>query len=273
MDKTKTIFLSGLLSVSTWASAAGLDEAADAELLKHSDPRLYSLIENAAPISSGNHVRIERWYDHPGIDTPTFVITETASNTDDAYEISESSRLLHELIMPSFDDDPYSLDMYPSDAGTQLVMRAKIDESSESQNDKPYARAYERTYETALNKFESNIIDIGRQVARIDSYEAGRLRFKQSWVSDSFRISRSEPPKHLIAADQIDNEFFSLRMTRWWNAEEYALHVDYYLMVRDVEVLPADEHKFHDAVVHAQNLLKFTVADQNEVVIAEVDQM
>jgi len=62
-------------------------------------------------------------------------------------------------------------------------------------------------------------------------------------------------------------------MTRWWNAEEYALHVDYYLMVRDVEVLPADEHKFHDAVVHAQNLLKFTVADQNEVVIAEVDQM
>ena len=61
-------------------------------------------------------------------------------------------------------------------------------------------------------------------------------------------------------------------MTRWWNADDYALHVDYYLLVRDVEVLPDDEHRFHDAVVQAQNLLSFTVGDARTVVTAEADQ-
>lgn len=279
MGISKTLLMCGLVSfgatvssATAFAATTGVtNSASDASVLERTDPRLFALISDADATSAPNRVHIERWYETPGAMQPTVVITETSSNTDDAYEITASSQMLQDLLMPQGADDPYTLEAYPGDNGTQLVMRALLDES-ERDDARSYSRGYERTYERALSNFESNILDIGRQMARVDSIESGLLRFQQSWVSDSFRISRSEPPKHLIAADQIDNEFFSLRMTRWWNADEYALHVDYYLLVRDVEILADDEHRFHDAVVQAQNLLKFTVTDQNEVIIAEADQ-
>ena len=265
-------FVSVIASGSAVAAEGGTYPDSVASLLKRSDPRLFALIDDAETTSANQRIHIERWYENPSARQPTVVITETIANPDDAYEISAANKLLQDLVLPTSVDDPYSVEAFPSDSGTQVVMWATIDETRDRENVKPYPRAYERTYERALNNFESNILDIGRQVARVESVDSGKLRFRQSWVSDSFRISRTEPPEHLIAADQIDNEFFSLRMTRWWNADDYALHVDYYLLVRDVDILPDDEHRFHDAVVQAQNLLKFTVADEREVVIAEVDQ-
>ena len=283
MGISRTLLCCAFVSVGAVTSTASLAATIDdtfpessASLLERNDPRLFALLADADATSMNNRVHIERWYDNPGVNRPTSVIAETISNTDDAYDISASSQFLHELVLPTVDDDPYRVEAYPSNGDTQVVMWATIDETKDHETKdrvgtKPYARAYERTYERARINFESNILDIGRQLARVESADTGKLRYRQSWVSDSFRISRSEPPEHLIAADQIDNEFFSLRMTRWWNADDYALHVDYYLLVRDVEVLPDDEHRLHDAVVQAQNLLSFTVGDARAVVTAEAD--
>ena len=279
MGISRTLLCCAFVSVGAVVSGAPLADTNDGtfpessvSLLERTDPRLFALLEGVDVTSMNNRVHIERWYDNPGVNRPTTVIAETSSNTDDAYEISASNQYLYDLVSPIADDGPYGIEEFASNGDTQVVMWATIDETRDRDGAKPYARAYERTYERALINFESNILDIGRQLARVESVDSGKLRYRQSWVSDSFRISRSEPPEHQIAADQIDNEYFSLRMTRWWNADDYALHVDYYLLVRDVEVLPDDEHRFHDAVVQAQNLLSFTVGDARTVVTAEVDQ-
>ena len=279
MGISRTLLCCAFVSVGAVVSGATLADTNDGtypessvSLLERTDPRLFALLEGADVTSMNNRVHIERWYDNPGVNRPTTVIAETNSNTDDAYEIGVSNQYLYDLVSPIADDDPYGFEAFASNGDTQVAMWSTIDETRDRDGAKPYARAYERTYERAFINFESNILDIGRQLARVESVDSGKLRYRQSWVSDSFRISRSEPPEHLIAADQIDNEYFSLRMTRWWNADDYALHVDYYLLVRDVEVLPDDEHRFHDAVVQAQNLLSFTVGDARRVVTAEVDQ-
>ena len=278
MGISKTLLCCAFVSVGAVAPTATLAATIDGTYpesimnsLERNDPRLFALLADADATPMNNRVHIERWYDHPGVNRPTTVIAETISNTDDAYEIGASNPFLHELVLSSANDNPYRVEAYPSNGDSQVVLWATIDETKDRDGTKPYARAYERTYERARINFESNILDIGRQLARVESADTGKLRYRQSWVSDSFRISRSEPPEHLIAADQIDNEFFSLRMTRWWNADDYALHVDYYLLVRDVEVLPDDEHRLHDAVVQAQNLLSFTVGDARAVVTAEAD--
>ncbi len=275
MGISKTLLGCAFVSVSAAASAATIDDSyaeSSASLLQRTDPQLFTLIANADASLTNNRVHIERWYDKPGVIRPTTVIAETIANTDDAYEGSPSNDFLRDLVMPTALEDSYVVDAFSGDDETQLIMWAEIDETHDRDDAKPYTRAYQRTYERARINFESSILDIGRQLARVESLDTGTLTYQRSWVSDSFRISRSEPPEHLFAADQVDNEFFSLRMTRWWNADDYALHVDYYLLVRDAEILPDDEHRFHDAVVQAQNLLSFTVGDAREVVTAEAAQ-